>query len=168
MPLKIMRRAIFYALCVASPAAAGTVTDTFDVTLTVQAGCEVSAPNDLNFGTVTFLDTTALTATTTFSIKCTNGTNGVISLNGGSGSSGTVVTRTMETTANTSAINYSLYVHSTSTIWGNGSSGTSTVRRQCRRGATARPSRPLQTAPADLRSPIEIAVSPVIRLPVSA
>jgi spore coat protein U-like protein len=127
MPLKIMRRAIFYALCVASPAAAGTVTDTFDVTLTVQAGCEVSAPNDLNFGTVTFLDTTALTATTTFSIKCTNGTNGVISLNGGSGSSGTVVTRTMETTANTSAINYSLYVHSTSTIWGNGSSGTSTV-----------------------------------------
>jgi hypothetical protein len=48
MPLKIMRRAIFYALCVASPAAAGTVTDTFDVKLTVQAGCDVFETYDLN------------------------------------------------------------------------------------------------------------------------
>jgi spore coat protein U-like protein len=125
MPLKIMRRAIFYALCVASPAAAGTVTDTFDVTLTVQAGCEVSAPNDLNFGTVTFLDT-ALTATANFSVRCTSGTNGIISLNGGTGSSGTVVTRTMESGGN--SINYSLYTSGTyATIWGDGTSGTSTV-----------------------------------------
>jgi spore coat protein U-like protein len=125
MQLKILQRAIFYALCMASPAAAGTVTDTFDVTLTIQAGCEVSAPNDLSFGTVTFLDT-ALTATADFSVRCTSGTNGTISLNGGIGSSGSVTTRTMESGGN--SINYGLYTSGTyATIWGDGSSGTSTV-----------------------------------------
>jgi len=109
----------------ASPAGAGTVTDTFDVTLTIQAGCEVSAPNNLNFGTVTFLDT-ALAGTVDFSVRCTSGTNGTISLNGGIGSSGSVATRTMESGAN--SINYSLYTSGTyTTIWGDGSSGTSTV-----------------------------------------
>jgi spore coat protein U-like protein len=125
MQLKTLGRAALYALALASPAAAGTVTDTFDVTLTIQAGCEVSAPNDLSFGTATFLDT-ALTATADFSVRCTNGTTGTISLNGGSGSSGSVATRTMESGAN--AINYSLYTNSShTTIWGNGTSGTSTV-----------------------------------------
>jgi spore coat protein U-like protein len=116
MQLKTLGRAALYALALASPAAAGTVTDTFDVTLTIQAGCEVSAPNDLSFGTATFLDT-ALTATEDFSVRCTNGTTGTISLNGGSGSSGSVATRTMESGAN--AINYSLYTNSShTTIWG--------------------------------------------------
>ena len=125
MRLKTFGRAILCLVCLASPAAAGTVTDTFDVTLTIQAGCEVSAPNNLNFGTVTFLDT-ALTGTVTFSVRCTSGTNGTISLNGGIGSSGTVATRTMESGAN--SINYSLYTSGTyTTIWGDGSSGTSTV-----------------------------------------
>jgi spore coat protein U-like protein len=125
MRLKVFRRAILYAICLASPAAAGTVTDTFDVTLTIQAGCEVSAPNDLNFGTVTFLDA-ALTTTADFSVRCTSGTDGTISLNGGIGSSGTVATRTMETGAN--AVNYSLYTTAGyATIWGDGTSGTSTV-----------------------------------------
>jgi len=124
MQLKILRGAIVYALCVASPAAAGTVTDTFDVTLTIQAGCEVSAPNTLRFGTVTFLDT-LLTATADFSVRCTSGTNGTISLNGGTGS-GSVTTRTMESGAN--SVNYSLYTSASyATIWGDGSSGTSTV-----------------------------------------
>src|SRR5215216_6528428 len=103
MRLRIFEGAILCAVCLASPAAASTVTDTFDVTLTIQAGCEVSAPDNLNFGTVTFLDT-ALTATVAFSVRCTSGTNGTISLNGGIGS-GTVATRTMESGAN--AVNYS-------------------------------------------------------------
>ena len=125
MRLRIFEGAILCAVCLASPAAAGTVTDTFDVTLTIQAGCEVSAPNDLNFGTVTFLDT-ALTTTAAFSVRCTSGTNGTISLNGGIGSSGTVATRTMESGAN--SVSYSLYTSSAySTIWGDGTSGTSTV-----------------------------------------
>jgi spore coat protein U-like protein len=125
MPLGILRSAVLCVLCLASPAAAGTVTDTFDVTLTIQAGCEISAPNNLSFGTVSFLDT-ALTATADFSVRCTSGTNGTISLNGGIGSSGTVATRTMESGANT--INYSLYTTAGyATIWGDGTSGTSTV-----------------------------------------
>ena len=125
MRLRIFERAILCAVCLASPAGAGTVTDTFDVTLTIQAGCEVSAPNNLNFGTVTFLDT-ALTTTADFSVRCTSGTNGTIALNAGIGSSGTVATRTMESGAN--SVNYSLYTSGTyATIWGDGSSGTSTV-----------------------------------------
>src|SRR5215218_1286854 len=125
MRLKTFGRAILCLVCLASPAAAGTVTDTFDVTLTIQAGCEVSAPNNLNFGTVTFLDT-ALTTSADFSVRCTSGTNGTISLNGGIGASGTVATRTMESGAN--VVNYSLYTTGTyTTIWGDGSSGTSTV-----------------------------------------
>jgi spore coat protein U-like protein len=125
MHLKPFGRAVLCALCLASPAAAGTVTDTFDVTLTIQAGCEVSAPNDLNFGTVTFLDT-ALTTSADFSVRCTSGTNGTISLNGGIGSSGSVATRTMESGAN--SINYSLYTSSAyDTIWDDATSGTSTV-----------------------------------------
>ncbi len=122
---KVFWKAILCAICLASPAAAGTVTDTFDVTLTIQAGCEVSAPDNLNFGTATFLDA-ILTGTVQFSVRCTSGTNGTISLNGGIGSSGTVATRTMEFGAN--SINYSLYMDAGyATIWGDGSSGTSTV-----------------------------------------
>ena len=125
MQWKILWRAILYALCAASPAAAGTVTDSFDVTLTIQAGCEVSAPNDLSFGTASFLDT-AMAATADFSVRCTNLTTGTISLDGGIGSSGSVATRTMESGGN--AINYSLYTNSShTTIWGDGTSGTSTV-----------------------------------------
>lgn len=124
MRLRIFARAILCAICLASPAGAGTVTDTFDVTLTIQAGCEVSAPNNLNFGTVTFLDT-VLAGTVDFSVRCTSGTNGTISLNGGTGSSGSVATRTMESGAN--SVNYSLYTSGTyATIWGDGTSGTST------------------------------------------
>jgi spore coat protein U-like protein len=124
MRLRLFGRAILCAICLASPAGAGTVTDTFDVTLTIQAGCEVSAPNNLNFGTVTFLDT-ALAGTVDFSVRCTSGTNGTISLNGGIGCSGTVATRTMESGAN--SVNYSLYMNNSyATIWGDGTSGTST------------------------------------------
>jgi spore coat protein U-like protein len=121
---KVFWKAILCAICLASPAGAGTVTDTFDVTLTIQAGCEVSAPNNLDFGTVTFLDT-ARTTTADFSVRCTSGTNGTISLNGGIGSSGSVATRTMESGAN--SVNYSLYMTADyATIWGDGTSGTST------------------------------------------
>jgi spore coat protein U domain-containing protein, fimbrial subunit CupE1/2/3/6 len=124
MRLRLFGRAILCAVCLASPAGAGTVTDTFDVTLTIQAGCEVSAPNNLNFGTETFLDT-ALFGTVDFSVRCTSGTNGTISLNGGIGSSGSVATRTMESGAN--SVNYSLYMNNSyATIWGDGTSGTST------------------------------------------
>jgi spore coat protein U-like protein len=104
---------------------AGTDTDTFDVTLTIQAGCEVTSPNDLDFGTVSFLDT-AITADVQFQIRCSTGTIGTISLDDGDGSSGSIATRTMENGAN--VVNYSLYTTAAySTIWGDGTGGSSTV-----------------------------------------
>ncbi|HEY7764666.1 MAG TPA: spore coat U domain-containing protein [Aestuariivirgaceae bacterium] len=110
--------------CVSS-ASAGTDTDTFDVTLNIQAGCEVTSPNDLDFGTASFLDT-AITAQVQFQIRCSSGTSGTISLNGGSGSSGTITTRTMENGANVAS--YSLYTASNlAFIWGDGTGGSSTV-----------------------------------------
>jgi len=92
-------------IVLASPAGAGSTTAQFDVTITIQAGCEVTGPSDLDFGTHSFIDS-AITATTTFSIRCSNGTTGTIALNGGSGTSQSISTRTMETGAN--SINYNL------------------------------------------------------------
>jgi spore coat protein U-like protein len=101
---------------------AGTDTDTFDVTLTIQAGCEVTSPNDLDFGTASFLDT-AITAEVQFQIRCSTGTIGTISLDDGNGSSGSITTRTMEN--GTDVVNYSLYTASNyQFIWGDGTEGS--------------------------------------------
>ncbi len=114
----------------ASPAEAGSTTAQFDVTITIQAGCEITGPSDLDFGTHSFIDT-AITATTTFSIRCSNGTTGTIALNGGSGTSQSISTRTMETGAN--SINYNLYTAAAyTTIWGDATTG-STVTAQWNR-----------------------------------
>jgi len=121
-----MRPAALAATCLsialsASPAGAGSTTAQFDVTLTIQAGCEVTGPNDLDFGTHSFIDS-AITATTTFSIRCSSGTTGTIALNGGSGASQSISTRTMETGG--SSITYNLYTAADYlTIWGNGTTG---------------------------------------------
>lgn len=104
----------------ASPAAAGSTTAQFDVTLTIQAGCEVTGPNDLDFGTHSFIDT-AITATTTFSIRCSSGTTGIIALDGGSGSSPLISRRTMENGAED--VEYNLYTAENS-LWGDGTTGS--------------------------------------------
>jgi spore coat protein U-like protein len=108
----------------ASPAAAGSATAQFDVTLTIQAGCELSAPNDLAFGTQSFLDISDIDSTVDLSIRCTTGTPATITLDDGL-NGGTVALRTMELGAN--SINYTLYTDNTySQIWGDGSLGTFT------------------------------------------
>jgi spore coat protein U-like protein len=107
------------------PAWSGTDTDTFDVTLTIQAGCEVTSPNDVDFPPATFLDT-AITAQAQFQIRCSNGTVGIISLNGGSDSSVSIDPRTMENGAD--VVNYNLYTAADyMTIWGDGGPVGSTV-----------------------------------------
>jgi spore coat protein U-like protein len=124
-----MRLAALAATCLicaffASPAGAGSDTDTFDVTITIQAGCEVSAPNDLAFGTHSFLDTANIDSSVDFSIRCTNGTGATIALDDGLGG-GTVALRTMELGAG--SVNYTLYADNTySQVWGDGTLGTST------------------------------------------
>jgi spore coat protein U-like protein len=125
MRLSRLLRASLFALCAASPAFAATVSDTFDVTLTIQPGCEVTAANNLDFGTISFLDT-AITQSVDFTIRCSSGTNGTISLDDGSGASGTVTLRTLESGAN--SVQYGLYTSAAySTYWGDGTGGSSTV-----------------------------------------
>jgi|RhiMetdeSRZDD1v2_1073273.scaffolds.fasta_scaffold15093_8 spore coat protein U domain-containing protein, fimbrial subunit CupE1/2/3/6 len=121
-------------IVLASPAGAGSTTAQFDVTITIQAGCEVTGPSDLDFGTHSFIDS-AITATTTFSIRCSNGTTGTIALNGGSGTSQSISTRTMETGAN--SINYNLYTAADYlTIWGDGTTGSTVTHNGTGSAAT--------------------------------
>jgi spore coat protein U-like protein len=122
MRLAALATACLSAALLVSPAKAGSTTAQFDVTLTIQAGCEVTGPNDLDFGTHSFIDS-AITATTTFSIRCSSGTTGTIALNGGSGASQSIGTRTIET--GTNSINYNLYTAADYlTIWGDGTTGS--------------------------------------------
>jgi spore coat protein U-like protein len=88
----------------------------------VAPGCGISA-NPLNFGSYTG---SVLQATTTLQVGCTGGDAYSVSLNAGSGSNATVTTRKMMLGTNT--LNYLLYTSNTyATVWGDGTSGTSTV-----------------------------------------
>ena len=110
-----------------SPAVAGEVSSQFDVTLTIQPGCVVGTAGDLDFGTPSFLNT-EIPASTSFTIQCTSGTPGTISLDDGQGT-GTHTTRTLQVNGTgTDEIEYGLYTNETySTYWGNGTNGGSTV-----------------------------------------
>jgi spore coat protein U-like protein len=109
----------------ASPASAiETVTDAFDVSITIQPACNITADSDLSFGTQSYLNETH-EAEVSVDIQCTNGTTGRISLDDGTGG-GSVIARTMEYQGN--SIEYSLYTNSDyTTHWGDGTSGSSTV-----------------------------------------
>lgn len=97
------------------PAVAATATTTFSVTATVQATCLISG-NNLGFGTYTG---SAIPATTTLSVTCTNGTTYNVGLNAGTASGATVTTRAMTGPAS-ATLNYALYEDSGHTTnWGN-------------------------------------------------
>jgi spore coat protein U-like protein len=114
--------AALMALTVSS-AMAATDTDTFDVTLTIQDACEVTADNDMSFGTQGFLDTSH-TAEAEIAIRCTTDTEGIIALNGGTGE-GSPTLRTMETGTSSSSIEYGLFTDNTYlTFWGDGIDGS--------------------------------------------
>jgi spore coat protein U-like protein len=113
------------AACFASSAMAATDTDTFDVTLTIVDACEVTANNDMAFGTQNFLNV-AIDATADFTVQCTTGTVGTISLDQGLGSGGSFTFRYMKN--GTDQIGYALYTDAARTnYWGDGTSGSSTV-----------------------------------------
>lgn len=113
------------AACISTSAMAATDTDTFDVTLTIVDACEVTADNDMAFGTQNFLDV-AIDATADFTIQCTTGTVGTISLDQGLGTGGTVTVRRMENGAE--QIEYGLYTDAARTsYWGDGTGGSNTV-----------------------------------------
>ncbi|PAJ82285.1 Csu type fimbrial protein [Burkholderia ubonensis] len=106
----------------------GTATAQFNVTLTIQANCAVSA-NPLAFGTSGVL-TSAINQQTTLSITCSNSTPYNVGLDAGGVSGSTVSARLMAgtTTGNTSTtLGFQLYQDAGhTTIWGN-TQGTDTV-----------------------------------------
>ncbi|CAG9192132.1 Sigma-fimbriae tip adhesin [Paraburkholderia tropica] len=106
----------------------GTATATFNVTLTLQANCAISA-NPLAFGTNGVLGT-AINQQTTLSVTCTNTTPYNVGLDGGNVTGSTVASRLMAGTATgntTTTVGFQLYQDAgRTTIWGN-TQGTNTV-----------------------------------------
>jgi spore coat protein U-like protein len=106
----------------------GTGTATFNVTLTLQANCSISA-NPLNFGSNGVLST-AINQQTTVAVTCTNTTPYNVGLDAGTVVGSTVASRLLAGTAtgNTgTTVGFELYQDAGhTTIWGN-TQGVNTV-----------------------------------------
>lgn len=115
---------------VATPAQASTANTTFSVTATVTANCSVAA-TDLTFGNYDVNAGSATNGTSTVKVNCTKGTAFTVALDAGQNAGGTsnFSARAMSdggTPAN--LLDYQLYTDSArSTIWGDGTNGSSTV-----------------------------------------
>lgn len=115
---QILKSACLAAAFAIAPslAHAGTDTDTFDVTATVLATCEITA-QDLAFGNYDPVAASNLDAATTLSVTCTSGTSYQIGLNLGGGSGASTATRYMTQGGDT--LSYTLYQDSgRTTLWG--------------------------------------------------
>ncbi|PPU92298.1 Csu type fimbrial protein [Xanthomonas albilineans] len=102
-------------------ASAQTNSVTFNVKIQINSACNIqTTPTDVNFGSVNSTQT-SITSTGTLNVRCTSGTPYNISLNAGTGTGATVLTRTMgsATASNTSRVPYALYRDSAMTQnWG--------------------------------------------------
>ncbi|MBX9747168.1 MAG: spore coat U domain-containing protein [Hyphomonadaceae bacterium] len=115
-----MRTAHFLATLTVAVCATGAWadddTDTFTVSATVLATCEVIA-NDLAFGSYDPVAAAHLDASTTLSVTCTNGTGYNVRLNLGEGAGASTATRFMDNGAQT--LGYTLYRNAGRTqLWG--------------------------------------------------
>lgn len=113
-------------VAVSGPAFAGTATANLQITATVNPTCTLSAAN-LDIGAFTPNATAGTLGTGgTISALCSHTLPYTILLGTGSG---TYAQRTMTgTSGNTDKLNYKLYSNeSPSTVWGDGSAGTTTV-----------------------------------------
>jgi spore coat protein U-like protein len=109
--------AVLGLLFAAQAANAQTATTTFSVTATVNSTCLVSG-NTLAFGTYTG---TAIDASTTLSVTCSNTQAYTVGLSAGTGTGATVTNRLM-TGPSSATLNYALLTGSyTGTNWGNSS-----------------------------------------------
>jgi spore coat protein U-like protein len=109
------------ALCALVPGAAlaGDDTDTFTVSATVLATCEVIA-DDLEFGDYDPVQASPLDAETSLSVTCTSGTPYTLGLSLGDGAGASVANRYMQDGADQLA--YILYQNSgRTTLWGESS-----------------------------------------------
>jgi spore coat protein U-like protein len=95
----------------------------FTTTATVLATCRVAATS-MNFGSVAALSS-SVDASSSITVRCTNGTPYNVGLSAGNGAGATVFNRKMTNAGST--VSYSLYINSArSTVWGN-TVGTDTV-----------------------------------------
>ena len=114
------------ALLVLAPSAAfaGSDTDSFQVTATVLASCDVTASN-LTFGNYNPVTASHLDAATTLSVTCTNGTAYNVGLSLGSGTGASTTTRYMK--QGSDQLGYALYRNAGRTqLWGT-NTGTDTL-----------------------------------------
>lgn len=110
---------------IAGAAYAATQTTTFTVQIVIQNACTVSA-TALDFPNSGVLGAN-VDSTNTVTVTCNPGLPWSVSLNPGTGSGGTVVTRKMTGPA-AATINYTIYSDAgRTTIWGDGTSGTVNV-----------------------------------------
>lgn len=114
-----MRRLIAFSAALAAlfgVARADEDTDSFTVSATVLATCEIAA-NDLAFGAYDPVAAAHLDAATTLSVTCTNGTPYTVALDLGGGLGATTAARRMINGADT--LNYTLYRDAARTqLWG--------------------------------------------------
>lgn len=104
-------------LCVASRVMAATDTATFQVTIEIQAACEIAAANDLDFGTHGVLSS-FVDGATTVDVQCSNTTPYSLRLSQGVGIGASVAARRM-TGPGGVTITYSLYTNAgRTTVWG--------------------------------------------------
>jgi spore coat protein U-like protein len=107
------------ALASGAASAQTTVTDTFDVLITIDAFCAITNPTDLNFGTHTIISA-AVDQTSTFDVQCTNTTPFDIGLDQGFNYS---AGRRMDSAAGAGVganfVTYALYSDAArTTLWG--------------------------------------------------
>lgn len=99
--------------------AAGSDTDSFEVTATVLASCDVTA-DDLAFGNYDPVAAANLDAETTLSVTCTNGTSYHVGMSLGSGSGASMSERRMTKSGGAQTLSYVLYQDTQrSVLWGN-------------------------------------------------
>lgn len=97
-------------------AAAATASDTFEVTASVAAACQVDA-DDLGFGAYEPLSGAPKDSTTTVTVTCTNGTDYTIGMSEGLGAGASIASRRM--TSGTDQLTYTLYRNAGySQLWG--------------------------------------------------
>ena len=120
--LGILLSGALVALTAAS-AQAATTTDTFQAKITIYDDCQISSPSDLDFGTQGLL-TSAVDATATFVVRCTQNASYTISLNDGSNASSG---QSRMTDGSGHYVNYELYQDSSrSTLWDTSNTVSST------------------------------------------
>ncbi|MEZ5958914.1 MAG: spore coat U domain-containing protein [Hyphomonadaceae bacterium] len=117
--VQLVRAALMFAAAVApSVAHADSDTDSFEVTATVLASCDVTA-DDLTFGDYDPIAAADLDAETSVSVTCTNGTSYNVGMSVGGGSGASMSERFMTKAGGSETLSYVLYQDDQrSVLWG--------------------------------------------------